>query len=165
MGDMRASDYALWPWPLMLDKGERVKLKLKVDGGLLVVWGVLAESPDQPWPEVWSGTDIRFKIDTSQAHTVKYTVDGSFPVTLVDTYGVDQTAVNPSTGEAVENWNGSGILPPISLTGVFVAVGGVKGGNEFGLHLDDVRANQEKADRLSHFVVYPDTDGDEEPGT
>lgn len=146
MGDMRASNYALWPWPLMLDPGERVKVKLRVPGGRLILFGVIEETPHA----VDEGRNrLRFKLDMEKEYTFYFAPDKGERVTL-------------NSSDASRQFE-EGILWGVSMTGWFVADSEYE--NVWGLHMDDIKAAQDKSDRLCMASPMNPVPLVEEPGT
>ena len=160
MGDMRTSNYALWPWPLMLDQGERVKVILRVPNGRLVLYGTVEEAPHAVDGE---RNKLRFKLDTLKPHVFSYEPDRGDKVTL---------AASPRD---------ESILPGVAMTGWFVADAEYE--NIWGLHFDDKAAVEARHNSLretwsdvgdvppegekwlSERVLMPARGATEEPGT
>lgn len=129
MGDMRASNaqYALWPWPLMLDKGERVKLITPVDQGVLTVFGILKQTPDR-----LSGHDVKVTFDVSMNLIVRY--KAAFSGEVISLYESDPHV--------------DCVLGVESVTGIFT-VNWQDKRTQFGLHFEDVKASEGKSNLLS----------------
>lgn len=142
MTDMRATAYAMWPWPEMLDVGERIKVRLRTPNGKLYVFGTIEEVPHRIEGE---RNKLRFKINTQHEYAFTYEPDVGEAVTI---------ASNPSYG----------ILSGVSVTGWFVVDGEYE--NIWGMHFDDLevaQARRQKRDPLSDATSIDSVPGDEEP--